>query len=285
MGMTKGDELSFDEPKMYTISKFRLYVSIIGIVIIIGVMIFNQQQPPMVCFAALVVFVIFQFLPFTYKLIVSNEAISSIDFLGIRTLGWNEVAEIGIKNGNFLLHNNDGDIKVVVNQQIDDFPEVLKFIKQQRPELWHSAETDTFHQNASESVVLIIMSVLIFLTGAWAINIQGLNTETILPIVFILALSLFLFVDGSMKVQKISLDGDTLVLHKLFWKRRFHVSEVWSVGLEQKFGKQAVLYPVHIKIRNKKDIVVENVKEGNPFIVNAIEMWIEKYKGRQNDHT
>ncbi|HSO12414.1 MAG TPA: hypothetical protein VLT51_08565 [Anaerolineales bacterium] len=68
-------------------------------------------------------------------------------------------------------------------------------------------------------------------------------------------------------------------MQHLIWKRQFHVNEVWSVTLEQKYGKNVVTYPVHIRVRDKKDIVIEKAKEGNPILVNVLETWMKKYKG------
>lgn len=79
------------------------------------------------------------------------------------------------------------------------------------------------------------------------------------------------------------MDGDILVIKQLIGEHQFHVSEVLSVSMEQKFGKNVVTYPVRIRIKNKKDIVIEKAKEGNSILVNALEMCMNKYNGKQND--
>ena len=85
------------------------------------------------------------------------------------------------------------------------------------------------------------------------------------------------------KIREITFDMDYLVAKYLAWKRRIHVSEIVSVALEQKMGKNEVSYPVHIKLRSGKQLVVEKVKEGNPTLLNAIETWMETHKGKYND--
>jgi hypothetical protein len=183
------------------------------------------------------------------------------------------------------LSNKDGDIKVNVNQQIDGYSDVIRFIKQQRPELWRINDVNTFHQNFAESLVSVLMGFGIFLGGGWAIFKNDVTVDDVLPVLFVLGISVFLAFTGFSKTLKLSLDEDTLVLHHLVWKREFHITDILSVGLEQQYAKNAVLYPVHIKVRGKKDIVIEKVKEGNPMLVNAIELWMNKYKGKRDERT
>ena len=281
--MTKKEKIIFDEPKTFTIAKYRFFYSIIVLIVIVGTLIFQKEPPPPICIGSVALLAMYLFLPFTYKLIVSDEAISSINLLGIKTLKWNQVAEIALKNGNLLLNNRDGDMKVTVNQQIDDYPEVLKFIKQQRPELWKLDDIHTFHQNYLERAFSVFMGFVVLVMGIWAIMENGWTSEMIVPLLFIFSMSMFLIFYGLMRIRKLSLDEDKLVVTYLIWERQIHVSEVWSVSLEQQYGKNIITYPIHIRIRDKKDIVVEKVKEGNPILVNAIELWMERYKGKQSD--
>jgi hypothetical protein len=283
--VTQEHKISYEEPKTFGIAKFRLYYSAIAIIVIVGALIFDKEPTPPICFGAVVVLAVYLFLPFTYRLIVSDEAISSINFLGAKTLEWNEIADIGLKKGNLILSNRDADVKVTVNQQIDDYPEVIKFIKQQRPELWRLDEVNPFHQSYLENALSVLIGFGILIMGGWLLFRDGLTTDSASLILIVLGSSVFLVLHGLLRIRKLSLDQDFLVVHYLVWKRQFHVNDVWSVSLEQEYGKNIVTYPVHIRIRDRKDIVVENVKEGNPILVNAIEMWMSKYKGKQNDQT
>jgi hypothetical protein len=74
-----------------------------------------------------------------------------------------------------------------------------------------------------------------------------------------------------------------LIAKYIVGERQIHVSEIKSVGLEQKMGKNEISYPVHIQLRNGKRLVLEKVQEGNPMLVNTIENWMNKHKGKQND--
>jgi hypothetical protein len=281
--MTKEKTSSFDEPKTYTIAKFRLLYSIIVVVGIVGVMIFDKTRTPMICFGLVALFAIYLFLPFTYRLIISDEAISSINLFGAKTLEWNEIGEIKIKNGNVLLSNRDGDVKITVNQQIDDYSEAIKFIQQQRPELWLVDDINTFHQNSLESMLSVFIGFGILMAGVQALLKDGFTSDSLLPVVFFIGMSIFLVINGLFGIHKLSFEQDTLIVYYLVWKRQFLVQNILSVGLEQEYGKNTVTYPVHIKIKGKKDIVVKNIKEGNPIFVSAAEAWMKKYKGKQND--
>lgn len=277
--MTEKDKISFDEPRTYGIAKYRLYYSITVILVIVGTTIYEKIPTPPICFAPMVLLAAYLFLPFTYKLIVSDGAISSMNLLGTRTLEWNEVAEIGIKRGNLILSNRDGDVRVTVNQQIDDYAEVIKFIKQQRPYLWTLDDIQTFHQKYLEKSFTALVGLAMPLVVIWVLFRDGFTKETGIVLVGSILFSAVLVIPSLFHIRKLSLEGEILVLQYLIWKRQFNVKDVWSVSVEQKYGKNIVVYPVHIRVRDKKDIVVEAVKEGNPLLVNAIEMWMKKYKG------
>jgi hypothetical protein len=280
--MMQEEKTSYDEPKTFGIAKYRLYYSAIVMVVIVGTMIFDKEPTPTICFAPVALLAVYLFLPFTYRLIVSDEAISSINLFGARTLEWNEVAEIKIKHGNLLLSNRDGDVKVTVNQQIDDYPEVIKFIRQQCLYLWNLDDIQTFHQNYLENSFTALVGLGITVIGIWVSIQEGFTKQSGFVLVGTILFSAILIVPGLLHIRKLSLDGDVLVVQYLIWKRQFHVKDVWSVSLEQEYGKNIVTYPVRIRIRNKKDIVIEKVKEGNPILVNAIEGWVKKHKGITN---
>lgn len=280
--MTDQEVIKFDEPKSYGVSKYRLTYSVAVIALIVGSMIFNKEPIPPICFGLVAILAIYLFLPFVYRLIVSDEAISSINLFGARTLEWNEVAEIGIKNGHLVLSNRDNDIKVTVNQQIEGYPEVIEFIKQQLRNLWNLDDIKIFHQSYLEQTFSGLIGLAIPVLGVWIIFQEGFTRQTGFVLVLTILFSAFLVIPSLFHIRQLSIDGDVLVVQHLIWKRQLHVNEVWSVTLEQKYGKNVVTYPVHIRVKDKKDIVVEKAKEGNPILVNAIESWMKKYKEKRN---
>lgn len=277
--MSDEEKIKFDEPKSYGFAKYRLFYSILGVIVIVGSMIFDKDPTPPICFGLVAVFAIYLFLPFTYRLIISDEAISSINLLGVRTLEWNEVAEIGSKNGHIVLTNRNNDVKVTVNQQIDSYPEVIKFIKQQLPNLWDLDDIRIFHQSYLEQTFIGLLGLGIPVLGVWVIVQEGFTRQTGFVLVGTVLFSAVLVIPNLFHIRQLSIEEDVLVVQYLVWKRQFHVNEVRSVALEQKYGKNVVTYPVHIRVRDKKDIVVEKAKEGNPILANSIELWMKKYKG------
>jgi hypothetical protein len=282
--MVDEDIKNFDEPQVYKISKYKLTYSILVLIaIVVSTVIEKIPTPPPICLASFVFLAIYLLLPHTYKLVVSNKAISSIKYLGTGTLEWNEIAEIENKSGNLLLRNQDGSIKVIVNQQIDGYPEVIKFIKEQRPDLWNLDDIQTFHQSYLEEIFQVLLGMVIFIAGIWLLMQEGFSMQKAVIFFMFMLLAGWLFFSGVAKIRRVFLDGDTLVIEQLIGKRQFHVSEVLSVSMEQEFGRNVVTYPVRIRIRNNKDIVIEKAKEGNSILVNALEMWMNKYNGKQND--
>ena len=276
------EKLVFDEPKVFGIARFRLWYSIISILGVVGLMIFGNENYPVICFGLVAMFAIYLFLPFTYKLIVSDEAISSINLWGAQTLAWNEVAEIRPKNENFLLSNRDGDVKVFVNQQIDGYPEVINFIKRRRADLWQSDETSTFHQSIVEATISGIVGLIIIYAITTEVLKNDISPDQVMPLLFF-GLMAAVLLWQTVKIREIAFDREYLIAKYIVGERQIHVSEIKSVGLEQKMGKNEISYPVHIQLRNGKRLVLEKVQEGNSMLVNTIENWMNKHKGKQND--
>lgn len=278
--MIKEDEKKFDEPKAYSISKYRLGYSSLVIIIIIGMMIFDNEPTPPICFGAIGIFAIYLFFPFTYKLIVSNESISSISIFGERTLEWNEIFEIKASKKGLFLFNADSTVKVFINQQIDDYPLVIKFVQQQCPNLWKSEDSQAFHQNIIEATLFGVLGFpAIYLTIVISLE-NGISfSQDILTLMIGLVIGGVLLWQG-IKIREITFDMDILVVKYIAWEYRIHVNDINSVELEQQMGKNEISYPVHIKLKNGRQLVIEKIKEGNPVLLNAIEKWMETYKGK-----
>jgi hypothetical protein len=193
-------------------------------------------------------------------------------------LEWNEIAEIKPKNNGLILVNADDSIRVFINSQIDDYPEVIKFIQQKLRDLLKLQQSTEFHQNIIESSFLLIFGVGLLLFVIYSVFGDGLSNNLIVPIFAALAASIFLVWNGLSKIRKLSLENDLLVIDYIFWKQQYHAKEIEAVGLEQKMNKNQISYPVYISLQKGKQIVVEKVKEGNPILLNALEEWLQKYK-------
>jgi hypothetical protein len=266
------------EPRTYGLSKNKLIYSVIGLVFMVGAIILESKNFPLFCFVPLGLFVLYLFVPFLYKLVVSNEAISSVNYFRTQTLAWNEIAGIKPKSGGTLLINNDGDIKVYVNSQIDGYPEIIKLLQEKCPNLWILQETTTFHQSILESIYLVAIGFgFMFFMGSSVIS-KGFSIQKDYLFLAVLGICLLVAWKGLSRVREVSLDNDILVIKHLGWQNRFHVSEVQSVGLEQQMNKNEILYPVHIRLKSGKQVILEKIKEGNPILLNVLEQWLEKYK-------
>ncbi|MBK9924652.1 MAG: hypothetical protein IPP66_05095 [Anaerolineales bacterium] len=225
--MTEEEHLNFDEPKSYSLAKARLYYAVFAVLFIFGGLIFEKVPFTPICFAPLAGLAIYLFLPFTYKLIVSDEAISSINLLGAKTLGWNEIAEVTTKKGGLLLANQDGDVKVFVNQQIDDYLVVIRFIQRQRPDLWKLDDAKTFHQNIIEATIFGILGLpIIYITIAVSFE-NGFSFSDDMLTVLLGSLMGGVLIWQGIKIREITFDMDYLVAKYLVWERRVHVSEIF----------------------------------------------------------
>jgi hypothetical protein len=244
----------------------------------VGAIIFESKNFQLFCFIPLGLFVLYLFVPFLYKLVVSNEAISSVNYFRTQTLAWNEIAGIKPKSGGTLLTNNDDDIKVYVNSQIDGYPEVIKLLQEKCPNLWILQETTVFHQSILESLFLVVIGFGFMFFMISSMIDKGFSIQKDYLFLAVLGVCLIVVWKGFSQIRELSFDNDLLVIKHLGWKNRFHVSEVRSVGLEQQMNKNEILYPVHIRLKNGKQVILEKVKEGNPILLSALEQWLENYK-------
>lgn len=64
----------------------------------------------------------------------------------------------------------------------------------------------------------------------------------------------------------------------LFWKKRIHASEIETMILEPKMIENAFQYPVHVKLKNGKSLVFNNLREGTFIFVTSLQRWYEKYQ-------
>jgi hypothetical protein len=139
------------------------------------------------------------------------------------------------------------------------------------------------HQNIFEATFLGAMGLLIiFGTITFSLKDEFSFGQDAPTILFGLFIGCVLIWQG-IKIREITFDMDYLVVKYIAGERRFRVNDIQSVSLEQRMGKNEISYPVHIKLTDGKQLVIEKAKEGNPILVNAIETWMKTYKGKQND--
>ncbi len=267
----------FSEPQVFRLAKNRLTYSITAIVII-AIISLLEFKNLLIWLFFLFPLALYLFIPFVYRLIVSDEATSSINLFGTKTLEWIEVAEIKPKSGGIVLINVGSDIKVFINPQIEDYPEVVKFIQQKRPDLWKLQETSEFHQNILQNIFMLLTGVGLFAMIGIAVFREGFTNGLIVPVLGMLVICAFAIWSGISKIRMLSLQENILIVKYLFWRRQFHVNEVESVGLEQEMNKNRINYSVHIKLKDGTKIVLERVNEGNPILVSTLENWLKKYK-------
>lgn len=267
----------FGEPQVYRLAKNRLTYSIAAITII-AIVSFFELKNILLWLIFLILIALYLFAPFTYRLIISDDAISSISLFGTKTLVWIEVSEVYSKNGGIVLSNVDSDIKVFVNPQIEDYPEVIKFIQQKRPDIWKSQEITEFHQNILQNIFLLVIGAGLLAVIGILVFREGLTKDGIFPILVMFVMCAFLIWSGISKIRMLTLEENILIVKYLFWKRLFHVNDIESVSLEQEMNKNQINYSVHVKLKDGNKMVLERVNEGNPMLVNTLENWLKKYK-------
>lgn len=269
---------NLDEPRVYKMAKDKLIYSIMAIILVTFGLFLDVKRFDLGYLIVLGLIAIFLFFPFTYKLLISNEAISSINLFRIKTLEWNEISEIQFKSGGILLKNSDDSIKVLVKSQVDGFPEIVKLIQHKRSHVWNSQSITEFHQGILENLLILIFGLTLAVLVLRTFFIDGLSKDDAVLILGTIVMVSFAIWFGVSKIRKISIDDDSLIVKYLLWNRKYHSSEIISVSLEQKMEKNLVKYPVYIYLESGKKIVLEKVKEGNPVLLSSLEQWLGVHK-------
>ena len=266
-----------EEPQVYKLARNKLIYSIVAIIFIATASFLETKKISLGWLVFLVLLVIYLFIPFLYRLIVSNEAISSINYFRAQTLEWSEINEIRLKRNGIMLFNADDSIKVFIDSQIDGYPGIVKLLQQKRPELWKLQETTEFHQSIFESTLLLVIGIGIFLFAIYSIVKNKLSNDVIV-LILLAAVSAYLVWGGLSRIRKVSIDNDSLLVKYLLWERIIHAGDIQSIALEQQMNKNKINYFAHVRLKNGKEIVLENIKEGNPIFVSTIEQWLENNK-------
>ena len=269
----------FDKLHVYRLSKNRLVYFLIAI-LVFAIMLFLDvngffwERLVLFSLVSLVLFI-----PFTYKLTISEESISSRNLFRTQVLRWSEITEFRSKSGGVILANSDRTVNVIVKAQIENYPDVIKIIQQNSPNLWALQNKAEFHQSILESVFMLIIGMGAVYFVVFSIFSKGFFQDDLLATFVTLVVSIYIIWLGLSRVSKLIVEGDTLVVKYLLWEKQYHVSEIEAVALEQKMVKGHVRYPVHIKLGSGKQVIIDKSREGNPILLSAIEEWLNTHKG------
>jgi len=268
----EGEEFIIAGPQVYRLPKSRFIYSV-AILIAIAGMSFWGATPQFLIGRLIFLTVVAAnlFIPFRYRLVVSDKVISSIDGLTEQTLMWDEVAEIiPERDGVFLLPDQQSDIGIYINSQIESYSEVIGCARQKRPDLLKFEDITEFHQSNIESLFLLVVGAcLMFRLGGTFLR-NALVNGNITQLLLLLALSALIIWKSISKIHSLSLLDDTLIIRYFFWHQAFKVNEIELVELEQQMEEEPPSDFVHIRLKNETEIVLDKVLEGNSVLVSVI---------------
>lgn len=275
------------EPQSYGLNKILLARLAIALVILFFSNFFAINKLSVVWVASFLLLLFYSLFSFTYKIVVSDEAISSMYLFRDKTVGWDEIVEIRPKNGGLSLIASNTNAEVYVNPQLDRYLDVVNLIQAKRPDLWRMNDMIVFHQSMVSSLVLLMLgSALPLVFGYPMIRDAFDDSRNLMLLLVMLSMSVFMIWKSVSRIYKLSLMGNVLVAQYFFWKQEFDVTEVASVTLETELWDRAgVYYPVRIHLADGNTLNLQNVKEGNLVLENAIKLWLEKYKANFYSNT
>lgn len=227
------------------------------------------------CFTPFSLLSLYVFVSCIYTLKIDEVEIASTHFFRTQSLAWHEVSKITPKGDSFVLMNHGGDVRVLVNSQVVGFIEAVGLINQKKPDLWELVDIKEFHVSLTGVIILGGCGMLMIIPSVISVFEQN---EEIIPAVFLILMGLVGLGGALFAPIKLVLDKENLFVKSLVRNRRVNVSEIESIGIQQKVNEHAFIYPVSLNLANKKSIVIMNLKEGSLAFTNALHKWMEKYR-------
>jgi hypothetical protein len=78
--------------------------------------------------------------------------------------------------------------------------------------------------------------------------------------------------------RSLTFDGPSLTIAYYSHEKKIHASEVRDMYIEERLVRSIRTHYVHLKLKDGKDLLLNNYKEGFPALKQAVEKWFEKYK-------
>jgi hypothetical protein len=209
---------------------------------------------------------------------ISDVEITSRNWLGSKSLCWNEIARVSTRGQNIRLCNSSEDITLSIDAQMDRYEEILDILYKQRPDLFDADKHDTMSVGTIARIVTIGLGLL-----AIAASIPFMYDEEMwfLSPLFI-GLGLWIIVVFFLSPKSAVLENDTLHILYFFRENSFSVEEIQCFSLEKRRTRDGYIYFVQVKLKNGKPIKLSTTKPGSVVTYQILKRWHEKAKANRS---
>jgi hypothetical protein len=264
------------EPRTYRYSTLRL-VLLIVLLVLLGI------APFMILGGINVLYALFSFVfiglimlisifSLTRSTTISNDGISTRSLLGERSLNWNEIDSVSGRGNAIKLHNRDRDVTVAPSPQLPGYPEVIEIIGAKRPDLFSPATYGEMSRNWLNSLLFLVIGMIIIGIGVF-LYFDSSETETMMPIIFLAAVSLGFIASILMSVLSLKLDGSVLTIRYLLTQTTLKSDEVRSVGLDVTQTRNGKNYNVLMLTNRNRTIRFSGIGPSLPIVYLVLKNW------------
>lgn len=271
-----------NEAQTYRISGFIRFIFLLGFILFgafsILFILDNASDVIDSCFPPIALIFFGAFIWSLYTIRLTDKGISVTSFFRTVNLDWSEISDVDFKESSFILLSNDGSTRLLINSQVVGFIKIAEEVKRRLPVIWNNKIAYEFH--ISLSTLAVFAGIGLFGMAMLVLAISELmdGGGNMLTDVFLAAIGLFCMGIPLIVPIKETFQEDYLVITYLFWEKRIHASEIQTMILEPKMVENAFQYPVHVKLKNGKSLVFNNLREGTFIFVTSLQRWYEKYQ-------
>jgi len=260
-------------------------LAVLGVVLLIIITRTNRPMLiPFIIFCGVIFLSIFYSM--TLKTIISEDGISSQNFLGEKTLRWSEISRVSGSGTSIKLHNFDGDVTVSPSEQLPGYEEVVEWIGAKRLDLFDPQENGRMTKNLEYGLILPLIALFTLGVGVF-IMLQvypDLGAFSFLPFLLLLIISIVVLGIAFSAPQSLTVDGKSLLIKYLFSQKNVQADEVQSVELKYQQTRNGKMYFVKLNLIRQKFIRLSGLKPSLPIVYLILKNWHGKNSamGREN---
>lgn len=260
-------------------------LAVLGVVLLIIIIRTNRPMLiPYIIFCGVVFSSIFYSM--TLKTIISEDGISSQNFLGEKTLRWSEISRVSGSGTSIKLHNFDGDVTVSPSEQLPGYEEVVEWIGAKRLDLFDPQEHGSMTKNLEYGLTLPLIALFTLGMGVF-IMLQvypDLGAFSFLPLLLLLIISIVVLGIAFSAPQSLTVDGKSLLIKYLFSQKNVQADEVQSVELKYQQTRNGKMYFVKLNLIRQKFVRLSGLKPSLPIVYLTLKNWHGKNSamGREN---
>ena len=249
-------------------------LAVLGVVLLIIIIRTNRPMLiPFIIFCGVIFSSIFYSM--TLKTIISEDGISSQNFLGEKTLRWSEISRVSGSGTSIKLHNFDGDVMVSPSEQLPGYEEVVEWIGAKRLDLFDPQEHGRMTKNLEYGLILPLIALFTLGVGVF-IMLQvypDLGAFSFLPFLLLLIISIVVLGIAFSAPQSLTVDGKSLLIKYLFSQKNVQADEVQSVELKYQQTRNGKMYFVKLNLIRQKFVRLSGLKPSLPIVYLTLKNW------------